>query len=222
MKRFLMLAVMLGLSGCSTWDAPANFSFSADGHHGEGLLVGSVTSDDPGQYFSRTIRIYFDPLAEDSRASQVELSVNDQCSPGASHYDFVKPCGKLFAVALPAGDYTLQKWYTVASIGTKTVYPQRWDGASVTVQAGKITYVGDIHMVFDDAIPGGAPAGSRSWPRATDMHERDLPLLFQKYPNLKPEDVVMQVLELPPPGRVCVVKQPAMQFSPEVTDCGGP
>lgn len=203
MKSFLVSAAMLVLTGCVAQSADPGFSFAADDHQGKGLLVGSLVVDDPGNTFSQDIYLYFDPLDPNSKLPRVRVQVNNHCKPDTPDIDFTKPCGKLFAFVLPAGDYQLDEWHI--AVGGPVLDPESWQGVKVAVQAGKAVYVGEIHMIFDDNLPGQGADGWRAWPHASDQHERDLPVLFERLHNLKPDDVVMRLLDLPPPGRLCMV-----------------
>lgn len=203
MKTFLAFTAMLVLTGCVAPRAMSDFSFAADDHQGKGLLVGSLVVDDPGNTFSQDIYVYFDPVDPNSKLPRVQVHVNNHCHEGSLDIDFTKPCGQLFAFVLPAGDYQLDEWHI--AVGGPIFDPETWHGVKVSIQAGKAAYVGEIHMVFDDKLLGPGPTGWRAWPHGSDQHERDFPVLFQRLPKLGPSDVVTQLLDLPPPGRLCMI-----------------
>lgn len=203
MKWILVIAVMLALAGCA--GAPSvtpGFSFTGD-HQGVGLLVGSLTTDNPGNYFSQDVHIFFTP-EDDSKGPSATVTVNDHCKVGffGESPDFTQPCGTLFALVLPPGNYELGFW-DIVDAGGGVIHPGKWNPAKFTIQAGKATYVGNIHMVFDPNLPGSGPADWRGWPKVSDMHERDIPKLLSKYPLLKQSDVNVSLLTLDPPGGVC-------------------
>lgn len=203
------------LTGCATANVDKGFSF--DKNKGMGLLVGSLTTTDAGNFFSQDINIYFTPTG-DQKTLRSKITTNDQCNLGKSgKNDFKDYCGKLFVIALPPGDYALDSW-NIIDAGGGVILPQHWRPVTVTIQAGKVTYVGNIHMVFDPTIPGSGPDGWHGWPIATDRHERDIPLLLSRYPSLRQDDVVMSPLSLDPPSSVCNSGNAGVVT---FTNCGG-
>lgn len=208
------LAVLL-LTGCASAAPDAARGAAFDGSSGMGILAGSVSSDDADNFFTQDSEFYFTSLT-DPKAPAAQLSINDHCKGEAP--DFTQPCGKVFAFILKAGQYKLDRWYVSAQDGGVLIDPQQWQGPTVTVQPGKVTYVGNIHVVYDNAIPGAGLDGWRAWPHVADQHERDIPLLLQKVPSVKPGDVVMDVLDLGPPTRMCTIQSGAFGLPPHV-DC---
>ena len=194
------VALISSLAGCATANADKGFAFVKN--PGMGLLAGSLTSTNPGNFFSQDINVFFTPV-NNPKASRVHLTTNDHCSlSNPADTDFKDQCGKVFAVAIPAGDYVLDTW-NIVDAGGGAIVPEHWDPVKITVQAGKLTYVGNIHMVFDPNIPGGGPDGWHGWPATSDRHERDIPMLLSRYPALQASDVVMESLTLPPSSMVC-------------------
>jgi len=200
MKLLSILVVILMLAGCAAPSASPEFDFGKN--PGMGLLAGSLTTDDPGNFFSQDVYIYFGPSDPHSKLPRVKVTINNHCKPGERDIDFTKPCGKLFAFVVPAGDYVLNEWH-IQDAGGGTISPASWHGGKVTVQSGKATYVGEIHMVFDPNLPGSGPADWRGWPSASDRHERDMPLLLRRLPLIRQDDIMVQLPDLDLPGRVC-------------------
>ncbi|HEY1773716.1 MAG TPA: hypothetical protein VGH91_11055 [Gammaproteobacteria bacterium] len=202
MKSFLVFAAMLALTACAAPSATPEFAFTA-GNQGMGLLVGSLSTDDPGNYFSQDVNVFFAP-EKGSKGPDASVTLNDHCKASGMEGlpDFKQPCGRLFALVMSPGNYQLNYW-NIVDAGGGVVEPGNWNPAKFTIQAGKVTYVGNIHMVFDPTLPGGGPADWRGWPKASDMHERDIAFLLKKYPHLQQGDVTLGVLALDPPSGLC-------------------
>jgi hypothetical protein len=205
------------LSGCTSMQAPDATQgtwFEPDGD--TGILAGSVSSDNADNFFTQDSNLYFTSLT-DPKARVAHLVINDHCKNlGENGPDFKDPCGKVFAFILKAGQYKLDRWYVSAQNGAVLINPQQWEGPTITVQPGKATYIGNIHMVYDNDIPGAGLDGWRAWPHVTDQHERDMPILLQKVPPLKPGDVIMAVVELPPPSRMCTWQAGIFHLPPHI------
>lgn len=209
----LALVSILALAGCATSNADKGFSFAQN--QGMGLLVGSLTAKDPGNVFSSDINMYF--TSQDPKLPEEHVKINSQCSAvQLNSSDFKDVCGHLFVFVLPAGEYELSNWNIWPTLN-RVQSPARWDAPTVTVQAGKATYVGDIHMVFDPSIPGPGVKEFHAWPVDYDQRDRDIPLLLSQYPGLKPDDVVVSLIRFPLPTGMCSVGGAgAMTFK----DCG--
>jgi hypothetical protein len=206
------LAVLL-LSACASTAPDAARGAGFDGKGGMGILAGSVSSDDADNFFTQDSNLYFTSLT-DPKAPVAHLTINDHCK--GEKPDFTQPCGKVFAFILKAGQYRLDSWYVSAQNGGVLIKPQQWEGPTITVQPGKVTYIGNIHMVYDNAIPGAGLDGWRAWPHVTDQHERDMPILLQKVPPLKPGDVTTAVVELPPPSQMCTWQAGVFHLPPHI------
>jgi hypothetical protein len=126
--------------------------------------------------------------------------------------DILKPCTNVFAFVVPAGDYAFDEWHIKAS---GVLSPEHWHGPKITVQAGKVTYIGNIEMVFDPKFTGDEHAWI-GWPRATDQRARDIPILLKRLPHISADDIVTQTLTLDSPGPVCSSGQVMMVT---VTNC---
>lgn len=216
MRLYSVSVVVLMLSACGTMQAP-NAAQGSPYHPDAdtGILAGSVSSDDADNFFTQDSNLYFTPLA-DPKARAAHLSINDHCK--YEEPDFTQPCGKVFAFILKAGQYRLDRWYVSAQDGGVLIDPQHWEGPTITVQPGKLTYIGNIHMVYDNAIPGAGLDGWRAWPHVTDQHERDMPILLHKVDSLKPDDFIIAVVELPPPSRMCTRQAGVFHLPPHI-DC---
>lgn len=183
---------------------PRDFKFDA-GDKATSVLVGSLSTDNPGNIAAQQINVYFRKLGE--AGLRVGVTVYDHCTPGSSSTDFPDRCGKLFAIVLPAGDYALESWNITDNAGV--LGPRDWRPVTFTVQAGKINYVGEIHMIFNRNLPGHGPLEWRGWPVASDAHARDIPMILSRHPMLKQSDVTMALLRMNPPGELCVIGEPA-------------
>lgn len=133
------------------------------------------------------------------------FTVNSACdAKQASSSDFADTCGHLLAIKLPAGDYVINNWNV--NSGGPGNFPAKWEPMKFTIAAEKATYIGDIHMtlvVADKPVVG--PLAYAGWPKVKDQHERDVPLLLQRYPQLRQDDIAIAVLTFPPPGDICAL-----------------
>jgi len=96
-----------------------------------------------------------------------------------------EPCGHLAIIELPQGEYEFYSWQAGGCMGpTRSL---AGFSARFKVIVGKSVYLGNIHFPF--------PSGFRYTMRITDMRERDLPLLYQKNPNITADKVVVNLLQ---------------------------
>ena len=116
--------------------------------------------------------------------------------------DFIDVCGHVFIVSLPAGQYYIAKWD--ANSGSLMYGPRAWKPVPFTVQAGRATYVGNIH--FGVLLGPDTFLGKHSLialgPVLDDQSARDIRMLQQRYPWLVSGLIDKQLLELPPVGEV--------------------
>jgi len=199
--RWYLFAFLLLLAGCaSAPHAGGDFSFQKQTEP-VGILAGSISTDDPGNFFSQETELYFESEALGQGQPYGKVSINNHYC--RSDEDFKEACGRVFSVVLKSGTYELA-WHISTTAGLSgQLSPGGWEAPQYTVQAGKVTYVGNIHMVFDDDITGKGPDSWHAWPHVSDQHERDLAVLYQRVPALKGQEVSMQVLPLPPPADLC-------------------
>ena len=200
--RRIALTLLIALAGCaSAPHAGKDFSFQKQAEP-VGALTGSISTDDPGNFFSQETELYFESQALGQGQPYGEVSINNHYC--RSDEDFKEACGRVFVIVLKPGTYGLY-WHIDSTLGLfGRLDPGPWEAPQYTVQAGKVTYVGNIHMTFDAGIPGKAPDSWHAWPHVSDQHERDLPVLYQRVPALQKQEVSMQVVALPPPADLCV------------------
>jgi hypothetical protein len=92
--------------------------------------------------------------------------------------------------------YHLESYFgsdtNVPDLGQSKTVPIRF-----TIQAGKATYIGDLHMgvVTRDYVRGFIAA----WPFVHDQSARDIPVLKQQYPALNDDNIVIQVISFASP-----------------------
>ena len=199
--RRKILVLLLVLAGCaSAPHAGKDFSFQKQAEP-VGVLTGSISTDDPGNFFSQETELDFESEAVGQGQPFGKVSINNHYC--RSDEDFKEACGRVFTVVLKPGTYGLY-WHIASTFGLLgQLDPGGWEAPQYTVQAGKVTYVGNIHMVFDDNITGKGPDSWHAWPHVSDQHERDLPVLYQRVPALQQQEVSMQVVPLPPPADLC-------------------
>jgi hypothetical protein len=110
------------------------------------------------------------------------------------------PCGRLAIIELQQGEYEFYSWGGQAGAGagpvTHNVGSTNDFSKRFRVPAGKAVYLGNIYFAISFDAPTFALLSVR-YPyriKVSDMRHRDLPLLYQKYPNITSERVVVNIL----------------------------
>ena len=170
------------LAGC----APTGTANIEPGHQptDKGLLVASVTlsGPDPGQLSYQVVRVGA------SGETVVIIPVNDpQFGLDWRHGDPAVQgggFGRLAVLELPPGDYELRRGFI--HVSAQESYTSRRYGYRFTIQPGKATYLGNVHV----DIAGASGKGVQARTSIVDRRGRDLPLLHKKYAGIKPEQVI--------------------------------
>jgi hypothetical protein len=102
--------------------------------------------------------------------------------------------GVVFAVELPAGNYTLKGWYLD---GNTTAFNLMSAGAKAlpfTITSGRATYVGHLHMTLETGKNLFGIEGLRDASvTLADGSETDLPIFLRKYPKVTREQIDVSV-----------------------------
>jgi hypothetical protein len=159
----LVLAVVLG--GCTSFNVQNDYSL--DPSSKKGLLVLSFTAETEFQNLVLQYR-------EINTGSTGEITLFTYQNP----LDWNMPRGRLATIELPTGQYEIFNWAT--PMGDRSV---KEFSIPFSIVAGKATYIGNVHFAF-------LKKTKLYQFRVTDMSSRDLPLLFQRYPNLGQNDVI--------------------------------
>jgi len=174
---------LLLLSSCSIYKPNIDSNFNFLENSNSGIVFGSLTQDNilntfDKEYVDYSILKKNGPLIKISSREQIPLL------PYFKFGDFYSIKGRLFILALPEGEYSLYSWGIMQ--GDNYIKPgNRPNEIPFTVNKGKITYIGNMHMVFHtnnflyliDLVETGTPI-------LLDNHERDTKKLKLKYPNI--------------------------------------
>jgi len=171
MKRLalhLMLATLLGLSGCAHFNV--NKDYSLAGKAGQGLLVLSLTHTTGG--------VTLDYRAKGDGKTGAFMTGNVQ-----DPMDWENPRGRLVVAELPAGSYELHQWRS----GKGNIsYTSKPFSIPFVITEGKATYIGNVFININELL------GTYKV-EVSDAGERDLPLLFQRYRNIRETELIRSV-----------------------------
>jgi hypothetical protein len=156
--RSLCAALLLAsAAACVTFNIPAEYGLSPAS--GKGLAVFSLTANDrPGNF-----TIAYRSVGGDAKG---DVSLHTLRNP----LDWRDPRGRLVVIELPAGSYEFYNWAGLRARST--------DRFSIpfSIEPGKATYLGNVHFDVFSGVYGV---------RVSDRSSRDLPALFERYPNLQ-------------------------------------
>jgi hypothetical protein len=195
------LCLLAAVWGCDTRNVTPNYSLSRAGDRGHGMILGSATVTDLDETLIAHAHFYINAAGVGPGPMRAVVTA-DSCQPKSKNpgnSDFVGSCGRLFALDLPAGNYQISDWLLETS-GGESFTPKDWDPIPFKVEAGKATYIGDLHMLLRmgknllglDVVAGG-------WPLLLDNRVRDAELLRRKYPWLNDEVIQVELVPLPKP-----------------------
>lgn len=172
------LSVCAFLSSCASPGARLSVAadYKLDPGSPTGIVVGSITYDTGLGVYS----VSWTPAAGGrGYAGSVGYSMWPPLGP---EYDpDLKAKGGTFAVEVPAGEYTLQRWSQRA--GYVIYSATRPIGLTFNVQPGKVTYLGNFHFLKSDEVS------------LEDRSSRDIPVLKTRYAAVKSADVAMSIAD---------------------------
>lgn len=198
----LLFATLL-LTGCAAKSVEQNFAFSPEAE--TGLVIGSATSSKKYSHFDTTT--YF-RYAKAGGLGALDLKTAGFIQPRRRSFtlgpradsEFQDADGSLFALSLAPGDYVFETW-EVLNGNNGVISPTERNSIPFTVRKGQAVYIGNLHMhlgrgknIFGVTIIADAR------PEITDQSQRDIPMLLQRYPNLKREDITITILDDRPWG----------------------
>jgi hypothetical protein len=200
MRRLSLFSVLLVcLIGCASREVSPGFSLQAFGNQGYGVLVAWVSTDPalPGH----TQFIFTRQHSTDHGGGEFDTS--SDCDP-ALRYESgpASACGHLVVLKVPAGDYRVSDWFFTPrtakpSAGDPGYVPVDWMPTDFSIMPGKVTYIGSISM---RALPAGYETLGGGWAFVLDQRGHDFPALMRRYPQLRPEDIFVQLEDFSPPG----------------------
>jgi hypothetical protein len=192
--RYVYPALFLLLAACATGNVRQNFSMEKAKAQGHGLLVGSYSVSAYDSSYPAYMKFFYEPLGtpKGPHMNIPHFDANSGCDnlyEGDS--DFSDVCAHLFVIDLPAGDYEMTGWSVENDLHVH-FYANPWTPAKFTIQAGKSTYVGNIHMGILSGPNVWGFAGA--WPFLHDERARDIPVLERKYPAINDSNTVVALL----------------------------
>jgi len=167
----LMTLLIVVLGGCSTIPSNIQNDYMIPAGSEKGLLVMSLTySGECG--FSHFVRM----RAAGKRTTMLvpfedkpEWTYDPrECPLPQEHFT-----GRLAVLELPVGDYEIDGYFSL-TVRDK-YYPDETPALNVSIQAGKVSYIGNIHLHVGDTI----------YTRVTsEKTDRDMDLLLKRYPRV--------------------------------------
>lgn len=169
---FVLLAAYL-FTACSSLQTSSNYFLNKN----EGLVVFSMTES--GVLSSQYQVVLFNEKTKTDYA--ITLRKGDQYDIGfkesdsASHRSFDNPVGKLVVLRLPEGIYSLKHWPVKAKkkLGSNSL--KRYPNKKFRVMSGHSLYLGNFHLLSSETKNSFFIADNRI---------RDLPLFYQRYPQV--------------------------------------
>ncbi|MBU2714381.1 hypothetical protein, partial [Zooshikella harenae] len=174
-KKLLCIVFSLAISSCYTLNIPPDYELDAKPHYG--LAVFSISSN----YTLDNFRVYY---GGSSDFSEYVVSGHVKLKTAETPLDWVGGDlrGRLAVIELPEGKYSFMSIHRQYPSSTLS---GRFD-APFEVEANKATYLGDLAVLIN-------PERTKFKAIIFDSSERDLPLLFNRYPNIKKENVIVKI-----------------------------
>jgi len=213
MFLFFLLSTVI-LSGCATTNAIKNIGkdYRLDSSKKTGVAVASLSFSGlrrPHPLASFDFYVHCRGIGNDFKK---EISICDSADwkpPG--RFLFVgryKPLGRLAVIELLEGDYEFFSWH--GGCGGFVTQEMRVKATKefsrkFKVVSGKAVYLGNIHIHIHKVVPGRIeyrgtkPVTSIQYAsgmynvQEKDLRDRDLSLLYQKYPLIKPDQVIIDI-----------------------------
>jgi hypothetical protein len=152
-------------------------SYKPDAATGKGLIVGTITHTSfGGEHY---ILVY--NQTEYGETTKISIG-SSQWHPFAKINDSdLKARGDTFVVEAKPGKYEMGSW--VVKKGSFRYWGEKSLGVTFNVEAGKVTYIGNIHFVDNDYV------------NLQEMSRRDMPVIESRYPALKSTPVAFSIAE---------------------------
>ncbi len=202
---FGMFLALLVLSGCAynTGSVDKDFAFTPETD--SGLIIGSATLGEGNRWYEASFRFHFSEAGEPDifggrGGGFISAFPYNSLMRRTEPSDFKNATGTVFAITLAPGDYVFDNW-DLDNGSTAILYPVNPKPLKFTVRKGEATYIGNLHMYLRT---GRSLAGIRvvadGRPAILDRSERDIPLLLQRYPNIKRQDIDVRIIDDRPWG----------------------
>ncbi len=198
MFRLVLLCFTLFTTGCVTNSLVPQPITEADLSETNGVLVGSFSRDPSGpKYYSQTFRFKNVSTGKEHSVSS-QPSFNMFSGKTSDDFKLSNSHGGVFALSLPAGEYTFHNFRLYQSNG---YFEQNWTSQEpysipFSIQANKVNYVGEIKLspltaknVFGIKVQAGGV-----W-IISDQKNRDFGVIATKHPEIPLNQVVSVIPE---------------------------
>jgi len=180
-KFALLLSLAWLLSACASPTASVSKSYTLNSESENGLLVGSVKY----RGLLSGYKVYFRGL-NNNQSGYFEAGKGMMLIPIPPSSDFENAKGKLQVTELPAGEYIISQWGVTS--GYANLSQTQPFTIKFKIESGKATYIGSFIFSVTNTM-GLTVTGVRA--DFEDKYSEDIPVLRQKYPNLKDIPVFM-------------------------------
>jgi len=173
MRKFVLLILSCLLSSCATRPGVPS-DYKLDSASKNGLVVGTITYETSiGQYSLSWTSL-------DEKLPFIASVGYSMWPPlGPEFDDLLSAKGGTFAIEVPAGEYKLKRWFIRQGyIGHAA---QNDIGARFQVEAGKITYLGNVNFQKNDEVA------------LEDKASRDIPALKARFAAVKSSPIAFSI-----------------------------
>jgi hypothetical protein len=176
------------LAGCG----PSNVrtDYHLDQHPGDGVVVLSVTHDlDAGR--AATAKFYLDGTSSLLDPDTKVLSSLNEVMGVKTGSDYEDAYGQIYVIPLAAGRHRIASWQITNALGAGRLPDGPLAPLVFDVVAGQVTYIGNLNARLSAARNFlGAHVINDAAVEVRDRRETDLPLLEERYPQLKGKAVI--------------------------------
>jgi len=191
LRWFLFALVLVGLAACESTaniDKGLDASTQLDG----GLVIFTVTHDKDTEHFGRSggnVKLFVTLRDTVKGAELPRVFSNMETLSPVMTSPFDNVWGRYYVRQLPVGRYEFSGWTLEQNtgVGINTITPRKAPPPlTFEVAAGSVSYLGSIHgeLVWGKNL-FGIPLASGAVPQVRNEAERDLPLIWKEYPQLR-------------------------------------
>jgi hypothetical protein len=193
-RRLTILAFSAMLTACATTDnvKPEAIDITKD----NGYVLFTVTHDwgPPALIFKERgmgsnvwLRVEFTNHFGKTATSYAQSNNSEGFTTPSTSFE--KLWGSYYVRELPPGTYALSSWeiWQVTGVGTRSFRPSKTPRPlAFEVQKGSITYIGNIHagLQWGNNL-FGIPLVTDVMPEIKNMADRDLPIIYNEYHQLR-------------------------------------
>ena len=196
---FFRLLLVAALSGCTGFLPGLPAGYDVASNLDKGVIVGSVGTNPLGKQWREWSQYGYYSTSNPKLSGHVTSAVNwsNPFFPQPECPDDGLPveCGNLFAIILPAGEYEFSAVIPARDTQAADPWPSGYatalKGYRFEVKPGQATYIGNMlsrlcvgssYSYYGTATVGVARAAQGE---VVDMYGRDMPLLREKFQQLK-------------------------------------